>query len=101
MNSFTRVHWRRAWLFALLVMQGGGCLDAFPVQCRDAETTCRRELELPVGSICIFDGVYGTFCAVQDRECATGYRWSEYEYRELAGKCMEPSRLGADGGLDS
>jgi hypothetical protein len=87
-----------AWLWSGLVLFVGSCCTNSAMQCQFVDGDCERRYQLSAGSICIFDGVYGNFCAEPDSGCEAGYRWTRWQYSDHACDCIDPALLRSDGG---
>lgn len=85
-------------LALLACLAGSCCLENNGKACRaaHAESDCSFQ-NGGKGAICIYDGMYAPMCAFPDRECASGYRWSELSYKVTC-ECVAPELLTVDAG---
>lgn len=81
-----------AAIVALLAACTGG---RPPIECVD-NTSCGLA---PDGECRVNNQTGNQFCAYPDQECASGFRWSDYDVEEpISGECYAPAAI--DGGVD-
>jgi hypothetical protein len=64
------------------------CQPEFRGYCGD-DADCERNFPHQQ-SRCFFDGRTGQYCASPDRDCSSGYRWSEIS-GPLSNSCVDPA----------
>lgn len=79
-----------------IVSLGSGCRKPLAWLCIDVED-CTVSHKERSDSICLFDGITGPYCAHPDRDCPSGWRWSEYS--RASEECVDPALLAKDGGI--